>query len=126
MINKKIGFLLIEKEIDNHNYLVKIRSKCFLCKCSCGRKIIFTSTDLKTTNPDKLHCGCKHPKHKEMIGLKFGQVSPLLKTLPTNKAVNYLCRCDCGNLCNISLKALETDNYPHCGCAIVREFIKRY
>lgn len=100
----------------------------FLCRCDCGnvkvvKKPYLLSGDVKS-------CGCRqrnlHPKKiNEMIciGDRFGKLE-VVNYLPeklskSNKRRTYrmvLCRCDCGNIKEVSLYSLVSGATKSCGC----------
>ena len=59
----------------------------------------------------------KRISSSEMIGMRFGRYE-ILKVVGVDKhqKVLFECRCDCGNIRNISRNALVTGNTKSCGC----------
>lgn len=56
-------------------------------------------------------------KHKEMIGLKFGNLVVLQKLdSDIHRKVHWLCRCDCGNEISVSGESLRKGHTQSCGC----------
>jgi hypothetical protein len=55
------------------------------------------------------------PKVKSLVGLKFGHLT-VLKRYGTQTPVVWECRCNCGNICNVTAAALKSGNTKTCGC----------
>lgn len=53
----------------------------YLCKCSCGKEIKISRSDLNTGK--RTHCGCKKIKashYKDITGQRFGKLVALYPT----------------------------------------------
>ena len=101
----------------------------WLCKCFCGKEFITRSDALKSGHTKS--CGClQKQKAKQQItqynkslaldltNKKFGK---LLALYPTDKrsgtSVIWKCKCDCGNICEVSASHLtEHNGTQSCGC----------
>ena len=80
------------------------------CQCSCGRIKSIRSDSLKKIKT----CGeC----NKNLIGQKFGRLLVLEKG-KKDKAQHqyYVCKCDCGNICEINSDNLRRGLTKSCGC----------
>ena len=80
------------------------------CQCSCGRIKSIRSDSLKKIKT----CGeC----NKNLIGQKFGRLLVLEKG-KKDKAQHqyYICKCDCGNVCEINSDNLRRGLTKSCGC----------
>lgn len=80
------------------------------CQCSCGRIKSIRSDGLKKIKT----CGeC----NKNLIGQKFGRLLVLEKG-KKDKAQHqyYICKCDCGNICEINSDNLRRGLTKSCGC----------
>lgn len=117
--NKKIGSLTLISIVNNAEYRLTTRAKSWICRCNkCGGTAILTGTDLKEAEKDerKAHCGCVRKDkstEKTLIGLKFFNVTPVIRTIPTSyqsnlssKVTTYFCRCDCGETLNVTAASL--------------------
>lgn len=134
MINKEFGSITVIRYAEPSVYLLNCRAKCWVCQCKCGQKLILTSTDLRCKNATLLHCGCKSKNHVNIIGLKFGMLTPLLKTInnvsspmppkegerikKVDRSVTYFCQCDCGRTCNYKYKSLQNKKMPACSICV--------
>ena len=53
-----------------------------------------------------------------MIGQKFGKLTVLEELHERTKhgRIVYKCKCDCGNICNVTGSCLRNGNTKSCGC----------
>lgn len=60
----------------------------------------------------------KIPRGKKLnlIGERFGRLTVIDNLGLHNKKVFWLCRCDCGNVCNVPTGNLRSGNTTSCGC----------
>lgn len=95
-------------------------SYLWLCQCSCGNTVKVRTAALLSGNTKS--CGCLKRVHcqemgKDIRNQKFGFLTPLY---PTDRRVGgsvvWVCRCDCGKLCDVSYNALMSGNTKSCGC----------
>ena len=57
------------------------------------------------------------PTKINLIGQKFGRLTVIQETWKrSNKSVVWKCKCDCGNICEVSSKNLRTGRTKSCGC----------
>lgn len=89
----------------------------WLCQCECGKQKIIRGADLRTGAVNS--CGCLYGKHSIVneIGNRYGKLLVIEQT--DNRAfgnVKWLCRCDCGELCEVSGSSLRTGQTKSCGC----------
>lgn len=106
----------------------------FLCLCDCGNLTEVIGSHLKNGNTKSCGCllgfvstkmnikrGLKFAKDK--IGKKYGRLTVIKRTKKNPNGSNYfyLCRCDCGNLTEISSKHLNNkkEGTKSCGCFLV-------
>ena len=98
----------------------KSRNSIWKCKCECGNIINVTGHCLKSGMTKS--CGClqeenRHKLAKNITGEKFGlltAIKPLNRD--KGKTFNWLCKCDCGNECIVSLDYLQQKTRVSCGC----------
>lgn len=129
------------KKIDlvgkNFNYLTVIQetnqrkqngSILWLCQCKCGNTTLATSTELKSGH--KKSCGCFHREQIKSIGQQnvtdltgqiFGELTVINKgktKISTNgsRKLYWICKCSCGNVCEIAGQSLKDGNTRSCGC----------
>lgn len=95
--------------------ITKNGERYWQCKCKCG-----TIKDISTrslTSGRVKSCGCR--KFLDIqIGDQFGELTVLQKV--ENKSENgsfiYLCKCSCGNLCEVPSYHLKRGDWKSCGC----------
>lgn len=80
----------------------------YTCQCECGNK---KAVDIYSVKMGLVKsCGCLHSP--SLVGQKFGRLT-VLKDLPKAKK---LCRCECGNICEVNTTKLKTGWTQSCGC----------
>ena len=93
---------------------IKIKIKCFECdKIRLLRYCDFYEAKTFLCKS----CSSKKTK-KDLIGLKFGRLTVIKDTCNRTKqqGVIWLCKCDCGNVCEVRSSHLLTGNTKSCGC----------
>ena len=89
------------------------------CRCDCGQEILVESRKLK---PGAIYsCGCEESPvtvGKDLTGLRFGKLTVLKKSENRAKDGNplWVCRCDCGNITEVTKRRLVTGSTRSCGC----------
>lgn len=61
---------------------------------------------------------------KNLLGLKFGRLL-VIELLPKRSKIGHaiwLCKCDCGNTCEVISSSLTTHNTESCGCFASEQF----
>lgn len=95
----------------------------WLCKCDCGQLCHATSYALR--HGIKRSCGCisRERTSRKLEGKRFGQLT-VLKRLMKKKHNCYmwLCKCDCGNTCEVRTDALTRGETKSCGCMHIAAF----
>lgn len=104
-------------------YVIKLDGKnksneyLWLCKCDCGKLCHATTYALR--HGIKRSCGCitRERTSKQLEGKRFGKLT-VLKRLDKKKHDCYmwLCKCDCGNTCEVRTDALTRGVTKSCGC----------
>lgn len=84
------------------------------CQCDCGKYKTVNASDLR--KGVVASCGCLHIK-EEKIGSKYGNLT-IIKRIENSIAgkARYLCRCDCGNSCEVAGSDLRNGQQFSCGC----------
>lgn len=59
-------------------------------------------------------------KHVQ-VGAKIGKLTMLEHIEGSSKEAVFLCKCDCGSLCNLTAIRIATRKVASCGCASLRE-----
>ena len=89
----------------------------WLCECECGKRIVAYGTNLRKGNTKS--CGCLRAQHliKDLTGQKFGRLSVIKRSDKRSKrGVIWQCKCECGNIVEITSPDLTTGNTKSCGC----------
>lgn len=93
------------------------RTYCY-CKCECGSKVWIRQDSLKTTRS----CGCLAKETQfesnDLKDKRFGRLIAIRSTdkRAPNGSLIWECRCDCGNLKEVSSYNLERGGVSSCGC----------
>lgn len=90
----------------------------WICQCDCGNKKSIIGSNLR--NGLTQSCGClqKEKTSNNLIGQRFGKLIVLEKTekRTKNRCIIWKCKCDCGNICEVSTKNLTQCYTSSCGC----------
>lgn len=116
--NERFGNLLVL----NLDHVNNMRNCVWKCKCDCGN-ITFVDSHHLISGRTK-SCGCKQTekiiaygksKVRELTGQKFGKLT-VIKYLYSSYHRIYLCQCECGNMCEVSMTSLVNGATQSCGC----------
>mgnify|MGYP000050034264 CR=1 FL=1 len=121
IIGQKFGKLTVNKIL--YKYKVNNKSGTYCeCKCECGNtKIISIYSILRGATKS---CGCVEKSSRytrqhclELEGQRFGHLT-VIKRLRTNHQgrVIWQCKCDCGNLTEVTSTRLKLGRTRSCGC----------
>lgn len=99
----------------------------WLCRCDCGKLTFVQSAELK--NGRTKSCGClakesaaalayKLGKNnfQDLTGKKFGKLTVLKQGDYYQRQVQWICKCDCGNLTTVRTTYLLNGHTTSCGC----------
>ena len=91
----------------------------WLCQCECGNQKVIRGADLRAGSVNS--CGCLYGKHSiiDETGKRYGKLTVISQT--ENRefgSVKWLCKCDCGNYCEVAGDALRQGQTQSCGCLI--------
>ena len=116
LVGKQFNYLTVLEKTDKR----KNGAVIWLCQCKCGNLKEVTSGDLNAGRVTS--CGCYNKEKaslsfKDMTGQKFGKLTVLEKTdkRTSNRSIIWKCKCDCGNLCEVSRDSL-IQGTQSCGC----------
>jgi len=117
LVGKKFNKLLVLEPVGSNNY----RQRLWKCQCDCGN-ITYVITSCLTTGHTK-SCGCEQKlqaslsSRKDIIGKKFGKLTVLSYLYSNNRGERvHLCKCDCGNTCEVVTSKLISGHTMSCGC----------
>lgn len=120
LTGQRFGRLIVLEKAPSKNKKVYWK-----CQCDCGNIIETRGDRLKAGRVKS--CGCYaidkvkevgHKNAKDMLGQKFGfltvvERSPVIKN---DHCAYWFCKCDCGNVVEVSGVNLRTGNTKSCGC----------
>lgn len=96
------------------------------CQCDCGKEVDVISAQL--LNGKTQSCGCLQRElfsEKQVLDLsnqRFGKLVAIeYKGIKNHKAM-WLCKCDCGNFCEIPCAYLRSGNTKSCGCLSMKSW----
>lgn len=127
LTGQKFGDLLVIKRIDNYVMPSGKQDIQWECICNCGNVCNKTTTFLLHSKCVNLHCGCKPINYVDKTGNRYGRlvVIGLSKTKNKNGKPIFSCKCDCGNIVDISSNSLrENGGTKSCGCLNTESRIK--
>ena len=89
------------------------------CRCDCGNEKDVLSTSLTSRHTQS--CGClqkektsiANKRNIDLVGHRFGRLVVLSRSTTSAK---WICRCDCGNLVEVTTTHLKTGHTKSCGC----------
>ena len=95
----------------------------YTCKCKCGKiQDVYKSSLVSGKSKgcmacakDKIRKSKRDKFDKDVIGNKFGKLTPL-KSLSDKGRAAYLCKCDCGNFIEVKRSELLSGKTKSCGC----------
>lgn len=106
---QRFGHLTVLKELGN--------GKIF-CRCDCGNEKVFNKQNV--TSGKSTSCGCARKdrikSRKNIAGQRFGRLTAIKPVGKKDRSILWLCRCDCGNIINVSTEQLQSGVRKSCGC----------
>ena len=118
LTGKKFGRLTVIKRAKNSN-----NSTMWECVCDCGNTTIVSSSALVSGNTKS--CGCYNidmasSNFKDIANIRFGRLVALERydfdKNAIRKGVMWRCKCDCGNVVDVTYNNLVNGNTQSCGC----------
>ena len=107
LVGKRFGTLVVLE------YAYRRKGKAYLkCLCDCGR-ISYKRTDVVTKSKY-----CPHRRFIDLTGQEYNMftvIEPL--DLTSDRRMNWLCECECGNKHIVSSYNLRKGRVKSCGCA---------
>ena len=111
LIGKKFGKLIVLEEVPKSTGSSQRRYRCF-CE-ACGNSEYYINTGELTRKRAKTKtCGCRIGIYENIANNRYGQLVAI-KELNSHK---WLCKCDCGNMCEVIRGNLISGNTQSCGC----------
>lgn len=91
----------------------------WLCQCECGNKKVIRGADLRRGGVNS--CGCLYGKHTiiDETGKKYGKLTVIEQVEERKRdAVQWLCKCECGNTIIVRGADLRSGQVKSCGCLV--------
>lgn len=124
LTGQKFGRLTAIKATDKR----KNRKVVWLCQCECGNFIEVPSDSLRQSKTKS--CGClkkdvmkgnhfgKGKPPSDLTNKRFGKLVAIKSVGKINNDTRYswLCKCDCGNECIVTVSKLTSGERTSCGC----------
>lgn len=110
---KKFGKLLAIKRIREEGS----KQTYYLCRCDCGNELKVLGGSLTSGNTKS--CGCLNKTiyyNKNLIGKTFGRLYVVREECKESGDITIECKCQCGNIVNVSKNNLIRGNTKSCGC----------
>ena len=135
LTGQRFGRLTVIKEADKYISPQGLKFAQWLCKCDCGNDTIVLATNLKKGTTKS--CGfynieqAKKRLFKDLTEQKFDRltaIKPIENHTNSNgksMMTKWLCRCDCGNECNVQSGNLLSGHTLSCGCYNKEQASKR-
>ena len=121
LTGKKFGRLtVIKRDVDASN---KHKRSYWLCHCECGKQKVIAGISLK--NGSTQSCGCLRNERvfnkltKNEIGNRYGKlvVIEMDNQRGNRNHIQWICKCDCGNIKSVYGADLRSGNTQSCGCS---------
>lgn len=91
------------------------------CTCQCGGKAYVTGRNLM--RGDTKSCGCLSKEKRDISNQRFGSMVALYPDKTSKRSPQkWICRCDCGNICSVSISNLKNGHTRSCGCLHDKEY----
>ena len=109
-------FKIINRAPNGPNYRVRWNCQCKICGNYCVKEAANIDRDQS--------CGCAKKQNigkalrKDLTNKKFGKLTAVKYSGKSNKIGNaiWICKCDCGNTCEVDSNNLTTLHTYSCGC----------
>jgi len=100
----------------------------WLCRCACGTERYVLERSL--VYGGSVSCGCLKIENARKVvahdiaGQRFGDLTALhpAQKKGKNGGVRWLCRCSCGNTCEVLATLLVNGRKTHCGCKTEKQY----
>ena len=85
------------------------------CRCKCGKTAYVAGRNL--TRGDTKSCGCLVEEKRNISNQRFGHLVALYPDQTWKESPQkWICCCDCGNTCSVSISNLKNGHTRSCGC----------
>jgi len=98
---------------------IKNHSAVWECKCDCGNICEVKANALLSGAIRSCGCLRSESRIKDITGQRFGKLTAIKRTgQKKNNSQVWQCKCDCGNICEVSAGALQSGGTNSCGCLL--------
>lgn len=113
LTGKRFGKLTVLERTEQKN--PKNRSFLWKCRCDCGNICLKPTNELNSGFAKS--CGCTWRASTIQAGRRYGRLTAIEPTEKrNNKAIVWICRCDCGNSIEVRATLLQSGQVASCGC----------
>lgn len=132
LTGKRFGRLTVIERDENKRQSNGKTVVMWKCYCDCGKYVTTSGRNLRYGSTKS--CGCYHEevmkkcnnhRIKDITGKRFGKLIALRRVGYKNGYI-WECKCDCGNLTEVSLANLNSGHIKSCGCSnkgIIRNYV---
>ena len=89
---------------------------CWVWQCKCGNYIKKRSRDIKGNKIKSCGCIKNHTNLIDLTGQRIGRWTVLSQAPNRNKAIYWVCQCDCGTIKEVKSQSLLQGDSKSCGC----------
>ena len=119
LTGQRFGRLLVLERAENKGIAVRWK-----CQCDCGNTAVVHRSSL--INGGAKSCGCLQRESararlitEDLTGQKFGRLTVLHESDKRVRSARlWVCKCDCGNECEVSTTNLKRGRKRSCGCLV--------
>lgn len=87
-------------------------------KCDCGNTTYVSTANLGDGKRNTKSCGCLHKEvvSISLVGNKYGRLSVVEQGKHIGGKIAWVCKCECGNITEVSGDHLKSGRVRSCGC----------
>lgn len=87
-------------------------------KCDCGNTTYVSTANLGDGKRNTKSCGCLHKEvvNISLVGNKYGRLSVVKQGKHIGGKITWVCKCECGNITEVSGSHLKSGRVRSCGC----------
>lgn len=91
------------------------------CRCDCGGTALVSGRNL--VRGFTKSCGCYLSEKRDITGQRFGKLTALYPDGESrSNRQKWVCQCDCGETCSVSISNLRNGHTQSCGCLQALEY----
>lgn len=112
MIGQTYGLWTVLKQAESD----KLGRKYFICRCACGKERRVSADNLRSGKSTSCGHTRADKKRDDLTGRKYGRLTALRSVGRRGNNLIWLCRCECGNECEVAANNLKNGHTTSCGC----------